>query len=121
VWARWFQQLAKRFNHPQGLQVTLLAQTHDDAFKEALKNEGRYEASRVVGESKEIEDAADYIMTVYCSPNEKKDGFAKVQLLKNRHGEDFHEPEQIAIDPSRFMVQDWERSEELDAYTIDIM
>ena len=121
LWARWFQQLGKKFGNG-GIFICLLAQTSGDAYKEAEKNEGRYESSRVVGESKEIEDAADYIISLYCSEDMKFQKMMKVQLLKNRHGESFiMVPEQISIDPERFVVHDWSRSEELDAFTIDVM
>lgn len=120
IWARAFQQLAKNFN-TEGIFVLLLAQTSNEAFKDAEKAGGVYQEGRVIGESKEIEDAADYVITLFCGEDEKRAATLKVQVTKNRFGDSMYTPGTLAIDPSRGVVQDWERGEDLDAYTIDLM
>lgn len=120
IWARSFQQMAKTFSR-EGIFVLLLAQTSNEAFKDAEKAGGAYQEGRVIGESKEIEDAADYVITLYCGEEEKKNATLMIQVTKNRFGTSLYTPAQLAIDLGRGIVQDWERSENLDAYTVDIM
>ena len=44
-WARWFQQLSKRFANYRGLFVNLLAQSADEAFKRRLSSLVCFKAS----------------------------------------------------------------------------
>jgi len=110
-WSRWFQKLTKRFANHRGLFVNLLTQVKDSAWKEAVKNKGKYSMSSS-GESGEVEKAADYVCICFVDEELKANKSMQLQLLKNRQGYTVEEPFTIAWYGEKFYAGDFAASTE---------
>ena len=103
--ARWAKNMAMEFQG-RGLTVFLLAQFSRSKHDEAVESQGIYDLS-AFAESAEIERAADYAVSIYYETEERASEKAKMQLLKNRHGQTIHEPFEVLADPNRVWVGDF--------------
>jgi len=90
------KNLALTFDNGRGLMVITPFQTNREGWKDAAKNEGVYKLS-ALSNANEAERSADYVITLYMSDENKKNGVIKISCLKHRKGGDF-QPFEAHID-----------------------
>ncbi len=76
------------FNKGQGLRALSPFQVSRAGYKEALKNEGRYD-STALSNAHEAERSADVVISLWVDNNMREAGMTQIQNLKNRRNKHF--------------------------------
>lgn len=85
----------------------ILSQASREGWKEAVRNEGQYKLT-ALAEANELERASSLVLSVYSSNSLKQIKAAKVQILKNRDGQAWSEPQEVYVDPVYYLFGDIE-------------
>jgi replicative DNA helicase len=80
----------------------ILSQASREGWKDAVRNEGQYKLT-ALAEANELERASSLVLSVYSSNSLKQIKAAKIQILKNRDGQAWSEPQEVFVDPAYYM------------------
>jgi len=93
----------------EGLNVIALSQMNREGFKNAVLLKGKYDLTSLA-ESSELVNAADMVITLFADAEDKKAKKCKVQLLKNRFGEEILDPIEMLAIPEIAYMGDYRQS-----------
>lgn len=82
------KRLCLTFNNGKGVALLSPFQISRGAFKEASKNEGKYD-STALSNAHEAERSADIVITLWVDEEMRNSGVTKIQNLKNRRNRHF--------------------------------
>lgn len=110
AYVSFFRQCCLNWCH-SGRQIAglILSQSSREGWKEAVKNEGQYRLT-ALAEANELERASSLVLSVYSSSSLKQIKAAKVQILKNRDGQVWSEPQEVFVDPAYYAFGDVQNS-----------
>jgi replicative DNA helicase len=108
---RFFKNFTQSYKNitGDGINVIALSQINREGFKNAKLQKGKYDLTSLA-ESSELVNAADLVITLYADECDKKNKVCKVQLLKNRFGETFEEPDTMLSIPEKAYIGDYFKS-----------
>lgn len=98
------KNLTINFDNGRGLRIITPFQVNRDGWKEAVKNDGVYKLT-ALSNANEGERAADQVISLFMSEENRKAGIIKITCLKNRRGPIFS-PFEACIDFSSRRLRD---------------
>lgn len=90
------------------ISVLVLSQASREGWKEAVRAEGKYRLT-ALAEANELERASSLVLSVYSSDALKEMKEAKVQILKNRDGQVWIDPQEVYVEPAYYIFGDGQK------------
>lgn len=90
------KSLSLTFDNGRGLIVISPFQVNREGWKDASKNDGVYKLT-ALSNANEAERSADYVISLFMTDENKKNGVMKITCLKHRKGGDF-QPFEVHVD-----------------------
>jgi replicative DNA helicase len=90
------KHLTMNFDNGRGLRIITPFQVNREGWKDAVKNDGVYKLT-ALSNANEGERAADQVISLFMSEENRKSGIVKITCLKNRRGPMFS-PFEACID-----------------------
>lgn len=82
------KNLALTYDNGRGLIIISPFQVNREGWKDAAKNEGVYRLT-ALSNANEAERSPDFVISLFMSDDDKKNGIMKITCLKHRKGADF--------------------------------